>query len=466
MEIGHEKISDDNFEEIGKTLIETNWIKINDSISEMLRNNIKILELKNIVNSKYKITIFLKNNIRKVIISDEFNNIEYFIISNKLRKIKFIYYINKIKHEKLNIILNPIEIESYIGEYNIKNPIYYLDNNIHKINSHNFNDIFENKSINEIIDLNMEDIPNSKNFMNYIKRCTNKVKDLYINENINEYCNKIFEGAYKMTVKRNEFENDIKKFIQSTQSELFLTGPTKIGKTISILNTMDKLALRYLYIDFQYIHEIKENDKNIYLFTEFFRLFSDYSKYTKFIKQNYELFKYSDNILKFIKNIIKPISNELFSKTVIIIDNYEDIYSKENLDEKLIEEYLQLLKENMKIIICGNGIFFNKLISQNFSDESLRYNFLYINNLELNIEIDSNEFIDYLATKYKNNSSKILFCLILFKKVLNSINGFEDFKNIVDFPSKFFIFNKQSKNVTLTCNFTNAKNFLENNIKI
>ena len=50
-----------------------------------------------------------------------------------------------IKNEKLNIILNPNEILKYIQDYHIKNPIYYLDNNIHTINSLNLNIIFENE---------------------------------------------------------------------------------------------------------------------------------------------------------------------------------------------------------------------------------------------------------------------------------------------------------------------------------
>ena len=70
-----------------------------------------------------------------------------------------------------------------------------------------------------------------------------EVKNLYINENSNEFCSKIYDGLYKMTTKRNAFEKQIKEFIQSTNSVLFLTGPIKIGKTISILNIMDKLDL-------------------------------------------------------------------------------------------------------------------------------------------------------------------------------------------------------------------------------
>ena len=123
----------------------------------------------------------------------------------------------------------------------------------------------------------------------------------------------------------------------------------------------------------------------------------------------------------------------------------------------------------MKLIIWGNGKFFNKLISKYFSDKSMNYNFIYIDNLKLNLNKDNNEYIDYLSNKYKNNISKITFYLILFKKALHSINGFEDFKNIIDFPSQNFIFNKytnNNKDVSLTFIFdNNSKNFLDNNIK-
>ena len=122
----------------------------------------------------------------------------------------------------------------------------------------------------------------------------------------------------------------------------------------------------------------------------------------------------------------------------------------------------------MKLIICGNGEFFNKLISKYFSDESMNYNFIYIDNLELNIDKDNNEYIDYLKNKYKDNLPEITFYLILFKKALNPINGFEDFKKIFDFPSQFFLIKKESNNnVSLAFIYNNnSQNFLEKNIKL
>ena len=79
-------------------------------------------------------------------------------------------------------------------------------------------------------------------------------------------CREIYNGLYKTTSKRDELEKKIKGFIQSNNSALFLTGHTKIGKTISILKIMDNLDLNFLYIDFKYINNLKNNDKNIYLF--------------------------------------------------------------------------------------------------------------------------------------------------------------------------------------------------------
>ena len=181
MEITTEIISYNNFEEIGKTLIEKNWQKINNSFSDMLQKNIKQLEIKIAETSKYKIIILLKNNIRKVIINDRDkpNYINCFTISDKLRKINFVYYENKISHKKLNTILNPNEIQRYIKEYHIKNPIYYLNNKIHIKDSLNLNNIFGNELIKESIDLNMEDIPNSNCFMDYLQKCYMKLK-IYI----------------------------------------------------------------------------------------------------------------------------------------------------------------------------------------------------------------------------------------------------------------------------------------------
>ena len=75
----------------------------------------------------------------------------------------------------------------------------------------------------------MEDIPNSISFKNYLKKNLKEVKNLYINDNINMFCRKIYNGLYKTTTKRDELEKKIKGFIQSNNSALFLAGPTKIG---------------------------------------------------------------------------------------------------------------------------------------------------------------------------------------------------------------------------------------------
>ena len=455
--------NDENEEE--KLIIENEWERINDTISLMIQKKIKKKEVENIEKKNYKIIVIIdfdKNNERKLLIKNG-NNFTIFSISNKLRKIKFTFYVNDVKVEKDRIVLNPKEILDYIHRYNFKTPCYYKDTILHKINFGAVNDIFENIQVTEIFDLNMEDIPDVNEFQKHKLKIDNKVKDLYVDDNIDEFSDKIYNGLFQKTQKREDLNKIIESYIEDNNPILFLTGPYKIGKSVSILNSMENLGFQYLYIDLKYITSIKDENRSSYIFKECFRLFNSYKNYYNFLKTNYKLFLNLDDILLFIRFLIINMKNLFYDIIAIVLDNYEDFYMKKKLTNIYVENIIEILsKSKLKLIICGNGLYFNNLISEHFSGAKMKIDFYYIDDLQLqNLRQPNNDYLDYLINKYKIQS-KVLFYLVLFKKALNPITGFIDFKNIGDFPSQFFIFKKKTNDKNIFIQFYSSE--LINNI--
>ena len=153
-----------------------------------------------------------------------------------------------------------------------------------------------------------------------------------------------------------------------------------------------------------------------------------------------------------------------FYQVIIIIDNYDDIYVKEHLKYTYIDKLVQFKK--IKFILCGNGIIFYRFIQQYFSNNDLCYKFIYIKTLELNLDKNNNDYLDFLKRKYDGKNQKILCFLILFKKALDPINGFDNFANFNDFPSQFFMFKKKVNKVFIKFYNDNLSTNLENDIKL
>ena len=183
-----------------------------------------------------------------------------------------------------------------------------------------------------------------------------------------------------------------------------------------------------------------------------------------------------DNILKFILKFIdyiSKLSNLFEEKIIIIIDNYDDLLVQNPIDQKYVEAIQEklLMNKQIKFIICGSGQIFNEMIYNYFKGNSLKYNFFYINNMGImNLENYNNnpdEYLEYLNEKYKNNLNQVIFFIILFKKLTNPITGFDDFKNIKEFPSQFYEFIKQKGNNKIIIQFYKEDVFkeLENKIK-
>ena len=454
-----------NFYEDSKGFIIANWKTIKQNIIVMNNKEIKAKEIDNITNNEYKITIKIEKGKKKLIIENQID-LGTFNIRDNYRTINFIYYIEGAKNEKNNIILNPEEILYYINKYKIKNPVYIRKNNYYYIKTSNIAQIFENNEINDIMDSNMKDILHKDKYREFLMKEGDKVINLYINDNINDiykYCNTINNGDFIITEKRDNFCNKIKNYLKNDKDNLlFLSGPSKIGKTISILNEINNSNKKYLYIDIKYLTDLNDNDKRLYLYNECFRLFDLYDDYYNFIKNNYEIFYKLDDILDFIQCLANSMKD--FYEVIIIIDNYDDIYVKEKLWYNYIDKLIQY--KIIKFIFCGNGIIFNRFIQLYFSNNILCYKFIYIKTLYLNLDCKNNDYLNYLKKKYDGKNSKILCFLILFKKALDPINGFDNFSNFNDFPSQFFIFEKKLNKVFIKFYNDNLSIILENDIKL
>ena len=408
----------DLYEDSKKCIID-NWDKINENIIAMNDNKIDVKEIENLTNNKYKITIKIEEENTILIIENE-TYLGTFNIMDLYRTIKFIYYNEGNKNEKNNVILNPEEILYYINKYKIKNPVYILNNNYYYINGSNIEQIFKTKEINDIMDSSMEDILKKNKYREFLmKNRTKKVINLYINDKISDiykYCNKINNGDFIITEKRNNLCNEIKNYLKNDEDNLlFLSGPSKIGKTISILEEINNSNEKFLYIDIKYLTNLNDNDKRYYLYNECFRLFNNYDDYYNFIKNNYEIFYKLDNIFYFIECLINSIKD--FYRVLIIIDNYDDIYVKEHLKYTYIEKLVQYKK--IKFILCGNGIIFNRFIQEYFSNNELYYKFIYIGTLELNLDKNNNDYLDYLKKKYDGKNRVIYIISFLYLLIIN-----------------------------------------------
>jgi hypothetical protein len=94
--------------------------------------------------------------------------------------------------------------------------------------------------IDKIVDLQMIDIPSPDDFYNFLEKDYSEVFNLYLYDKVNDLCNKFFEGSYKNTSKRETVEKEIKTFTEKSNELLFLIGPSKIGKSVTILKVLSK----------------------------------------------------------------------------------------------------------------------------------------------------------------------------------------------------------------------------------
>ena len=463
-----------------KKIIEDNWEYIKEEKDKLNKNkSLNKIPLKvnktnytiNLIKIEKKEEILNIINMKKVP-----DNAFKYNIYKESRMIKF-FHLSKNKLElNENLVCNPKDINFYLKKYNIQLPKYKLNNEAKSISSNGEKDVFKLENVTEIYDAKNESILNINDFSEVLGRTYEKVSDNYINAEENEISNNINNGKYIITDRRIILENKIKNFIINKDSFLFLTGPRKIGKSLTILQVLNTEDQRYIYFDLSLLKKLDKKKKYNCLIKEFYRLFDSYSIYIEFMKDFSDKMIDLDNILKFILKFIdyiSKLSNLFEEKIIIIIDNYDDLLVQNPIDQKYVEAIQEklLMNKQIKFIICGSGQIFNEMIYNYFKGNSLKYNFFYINNMGImNLENYNNnpdEYLEYLNEKYKNNLNQVIFFIILFKKLTNPITGFDDFKNIKEFPSQFYEFIKQKGNNKIIIQFYKEDVFkeLENKIK-
>ena len=463
-----------------KKIIEDNWEYIKEEKDKLNKNkSLNKIPLKvnktnytiNLIKIEKKEEILNIINMKKVP-----DNAFKYNIYKESRMIKF-FHLSKNKLElNENLVCNPKDINFYLKKYNIQLPKYKLNNEAKSISSNGEKDVFKLENVTEIYDAKNESILNINDFSEVLGRTYEKVSDNYLSAEENEISNNINDGKYIITDRRIILENKIKNFIINKDSFLFLTGPRKIGKSLTILQVLNTEDQRYIYFDLSLLKKLDKKKKYNCLIKEFYRLFDSYSIYIEFMKDFSDKMIGLDNILKFILKFIdyiSKLSNLFEEKIIIIIDNYDDLLVQNPIDQKYVEAIQEklLMNKQIKFIICGSGQIFNEMIYNYFKGNSLKYNFFYINNMGImNLENYNNnpdEYLEYLNEKYKNNLNQVIFFIILFKKLTNPITGFDDFKNIKEFPSQFYEFIKQKGNNKIIIQFYKEDVFkeLENKIK-
>lgn len=461
-----------DFELYTKTIIEENWEYIKKEINKLNKDDqIDSINLK-FGQNDYEVILYKEEEeeiINKIVIS-AYKQETCHIIYKESRMITFTHFSGDKSEKNQNLICNPKDIGFYLKKYNIQFPKYKLNEESKSIGSKDDENIFKKEEITEIYDAKNEFVYDDLVFEEYLSRTYKKVSDYYLNYKDDNKCKNINEGRYISNDRRKILENKIKNFRQNNNYFLFLTGLRKIGKSLTILKALK--YTQHIYFDIEYIKNLDKKEKYNYIIKQFFTLYNSYEKYVQFISFTFEELIGLDNIIEFIYRFIDYISILINENIIIVIDNYDDFFVKEQIDSEYIEKLhsILLLNRKIKVIICGCGKFFNEMIYNYFKCKILKYDFFYIDNMNIINDKDlnegSNEYLQYLLKRYNNDLNEVIFYIILFKKIINPINGFEDLTIIKDFPSQFHEFKREKDNKTII-KFYNEEYFsiLENEIK-
>ena len=462
---------EDNIDQISdfktqvKIIIENNWEyikgerdKLNNS-KELNRISLKVGK------TNYRVTLIKiqeEEIINLIIFTKDPDKILKYEIYKESRIIKFVHLTGSGEEKKENLVCNPKDLGFYLKKYNIQLPKYKLNNETKSIRSNGEEEVLKQENVTEIYDGKNESILSPNDFQEYCLRTYEKAIDYYLNIEENNIVNNINDGKYLKNSNRSILENIVKIFIKSKDSFLFLTGPRKIGKSLTILKVLRFGNTSHIYFDLSLLKKFDKKGLYNYFIKELYRLFNSYTKYIEFIRDFIDKMIGLDNILNFILEFIDYIStllNLFEDKIIIFIDNYDDLLVQNAINQEYIETLQKKISMNkqIKFIICGSGQYFNEMIYNYFKGNYLKYNFFYINNMGIitleKLNNNPDEYLEYLNKKYNNNLSQVVFFIILFKKVTNPLTGFDDFKNIKEFPSQFYEFIKQKENNKIIIKF-------------
>jgi len=434
------------------------------NISDFLKSH-EDLNKDEIISFNQEITFEIKYTTPYYIIMKD--NEEY-LIDNKSRKINFVDYKSKIITSKFiyncdNLIesLESLGFTSYYvklsKQKNNKSNLIFSLNEESETNSEysevslsNPFSIFDNDEIKYIFNENQKPILTEDNFKNRFSDNLNSLKDL--SNNAKYYYGKYSNCSFTIINNYKNAHINLYKFQYSKISKiLYLYGPKRSSKTTLLLymtNHYKFLKTKTLYFNHNYLEnkDFLETKKRIY--HELLYFCKDTEEMKQFEeKKIFSEIENSDIIMKIIyvvlSNLFEIIGEEKKYRRLVIIDNIKEM-NKNNIH--YLNKIIELInKKNsfFKIIICGNGTYFNQKflefnennnvlsIDSNFSKNQLN-EFVYFynadkdeikniidkNNKEINLNQKENE--KELILKEEKDINKYSFYSLYFADELDN----------------------------------------------
>ena len=310
--------------------------------------------------------------------------------------------------------------------------------------------IFENEEINEIFCHKKSDIMTIENFLKRnIPEDKKYIKD--INLNSKKYFGIDADNIIFFPDEYQDYFTEISKSLFSiNETIIFFLGPKRCSKSIFLGLLTPELIDRdwgKLYINMKYIKEqrIALETKKV-LYKEFlYAALKENDVQKSYNWRIFDLVKIRPNtqfISELIKTFVEFHIGEFSTKLVVIIDNY--IIEKENEQadlENIIDYFKRINKNYYKLIVSGEGKFFNQKIKHFFlrEKEHLRTEtliFMHINAFPEFIDGYDNEnkirFLDEEKVYLKKFSFHNLFhCYNCDQKVFSP----QEFRNLYFFES-------------------------------
>ena len=453
-----------------KNIIFNNWDTIKETIQSIKKNETKEINLYE--NGKIEFSFYFYY----IKITHFFNKtISTYNIEKNSRKINF----KKKEQDIQKIIFQSDEIIKYCKDLQFVHAVYDEDekSNI-SVTSSNCVSIFFNEKIIEIYDDEFKMNINEDNF-NDIHKEKKKVSELYYNIPNMQISSQINSDYYCNSDERDMLYNNIQYYIKKNYF-IFLTGPQKIGKTITILSYFRNFSM--LYLDFNLLFnegKTKNNIKKI-IYYETMNLFkpSQWEEYRIFINDFFNIQGYDEDIWnllnKFCETIVKYKMNYSY-KPIIIIDNYDDLFMKKNrkMDLNILFNLSSKFGKEITFLISGNGKYINQLIYYYFFPEQkqitpLEYKLYYIKDFHLKHDEDNK--IIYLYKEYENeienyfkklyeNKEEIIKNIIISHQLIKFQKNFNMDFLFLNIPLQFFIIEEEKKDdkKIITVHYQNEK---------
>ena len=354
--------------------------------------------------------------------------------NNQIIYIRFIYNV-----EQLKDVMKELNFESFYIDLNIykekeanelttqpnpnSNPLQLLnaqelknissDSEYSTISYEDPAEIFSNELITEIFNESLTKILNEKNFRDRFVEKPKFLGDLSNNACL--FYDKLKNKKFIFFTIYNEIGMEIETFASSNKTSImYLFGPKGCSKTTFLLylkRILNDFGKSSLYLNFNYLKNQSYFQIKKIIYSELLYLFKDIDE-MNFIKQKkfFQNINDLDNgllnfIFEFLSNLLNEIKfNERKMNIVIIIDN---IYDNNNLSINALQNIINLIKSKskyVKLILCGNGKFFNKKLINLYliREPSDQFFILSINKSEIKEqENEDNDFLEY-SLKFKH----------------------------------------------------------------